>query len=167
MISSPAYSFHRIERKNFTIEEFEEWMRWNISYKAEPYGEDYWQCPTETINLKRGDCEDMGILYSAFLTSKGINNFLVCLISKGQREGHAVTMWRNEKGIYMVSSNNKVFNTRETTIQGAIQYCNRFMRKTITRAVRIVNKEKWYEFNPEPQPPKICIDIPLKNYGGK
>jgi predicted transglutaminase-like cysteine proteinase len=33
-----------------------------ITYKEEPEGEDYWQQPMETLNLKTGDCEDFAIL---------------------------------------------------------------------------------------------------------
>ena len=33
-----------------------------IEYKPEPFGQDYWQAPSETITLGTGDCEDKAIL---------------------------------------------------------------------------------------------------------
>ena len=43
----------------------------NITYKAEPPGEDDWQSPAETLNLLSGDCEDYTLLLAAMITALG------------------------------------------------------------------------------------------------
>ena len=43
----------------------------NITYKAEPSGEDVWQSPAETLSLLTGDCEDYTLLLAAMITALG------------------------------------------------------------------------------------------------
>jgi len=43
----------------------------NVTYLAEPAGEDRWQSPAETLRLLTGDCEDYTLLLSALLTAMG------------------------------------------------------------------------------------------------
>jgi hypothetical protein len=43
----------------------------NITYKAEPSGQDHWQSPAETLNLLTGDCEDYTLLLAAMITALG------------------------------------------------------------------------------------------------
>jgi hypothetical protein len=43
----------------------------NITYKAEPAGQDHWQSPAETLELMTGDCEDYTLLLAAMMTAMG------------------------------------------------------------------------------------------------
>jgi hypothetical protein len=43
----------------------------NITYKAEPAGQDHWQAPAETLRLLSGDCEDYTLLLAAMITALG------------------------------------------------------------------------------------------------
>jgi predicted transglutaminase-like cysteine proteinase len=43
-----------------------------IKYSGESAGEDHWQSPRETLQLKTGDCEDFAILKFAILANSGI-----------------------------------------------------------------------------------------------
>lgn len=43
----------------------------NITYKAEPPGDDHWQSPAETLGLQSGDCEDYTLLLSAMISALG------------------------------------------------------------------------------------------------
>jgi hypothetical protein len=43
----------------------------NITYKAEPPGDDHWQSPAETLSLMSGDCEDYTLLLAALVTAMG------------------------------------------------------------------------------------------------
>lgn len=43
----------------------------NIAYKAEPPGDDHWQSPAETLDLRTGDCEDYTFLLAALVTAMG------------------------------------------------------------------------------------------------
>lgn len=43
----------------------------NITYRAEPSGQDLWQSPAETLGLLSGDCEDYTLLLSALITALG------------------------------------------------------------------------------------------------
>ncbi len=46
-----------------------DWVHDNITYKAEPAGQDYWQPPAETLRILTGDCEDYALLLSAVITA--------------------------------------------------------------------------------------------------
>ncbi len=48
-----------------------QWVRDNIEYLAETG--DYWQSPTETLELGTGDCEDHSILLASIITALGGN----------------------------------------------------------------------------------------------
>jgi hypothetical protein len=48
-----------------------DFVRSNVTYKAEPAGEDHWQSPAETLGVLTGDCEDYTLLLSAIVTALG------------------------------------------------------------------------------------------------
>lgn len=43
----------------------------NVTYQAEPEGQDRWQSPAETLQLMTGDCEDYTLLLAALVTALG------------------------------------------------------------------------------------------------
>lgn len=47
-----------------------------ISYQADPIGEDIWQSPSETEKLKHGDCEDIALLLYDRLNKRHIKTKL-------------------------------------------------------------------------------------------
>lgn len=50
------------------------WVRGNIQYKAEIALKDMWQKPSETLQCRSGDCEDICILERALLIAAGYLN---------------------------------------------------------------------------------------------
>jgi hypothetical protein len=50
-----------------------DWVGNNIKYEDDStaYGEDYWQLPKETLQIKTGDCEDFSILLCSLLRANG------------------------------------------------------------------------------------------------
>lgn len=46
-----------------------DWVHGNITYKAEPNGQDHWQPPDETLRILTGDCEDYALLLSAVIAA--------------------------------------------------------------------------------------------------
>lgn len=45
------------------------WVNKNVEYKREDEYKDYWQSPSETIEIMTGDCEDIAILKAYILLS--------------------------------------------------------------------------------------------------
>ena len=60
-----------------TVDDIVEWIYTNITYTKEE--EDYWQTPQETMNIRRGDCDDMCILFMNILyTIDGTKSKFLC-----------------------------------------------------------------------------------------
>ena len=82
---------------------------------------DKWQTPSETINLRAGDCEDFATLASSVLRGMGIKSDIVIIKFRGLDLQHAVCIWREENGKYSYFSNRKLVLTNRSTLQEAIQ----------------------------------------------
>lgn len=81
-----------------------------IKYLAEPRGEDYWQTPEETENLKTGDCEDFAIYLNNLWKKEGLQGRLILGIPRrrsDKRHAWNEIDWRNET--YLVDAISSVF----------------------------------------------------------
>jgi chaperonin cofactor prefoldin len=80
-----------------------DWIVNNIEYRADglfpvipatpfsslEYGQEMWQLPKETLDLKQGDCEDMAILLtSMMLCHNGGKYYVECISIKGSESAH-------------------------------------------------------------------------------
>jgi len=54
-----------------TVKEAWTWVSWNVVYEQDP--QNIWQFPQTTYWRKRGDCEDMAMLFAYFLEEMGID----------------------------------------------------------------------------------------------
>ena len=54
-----------------TVEEAWTWVSWNVVYEKDPTN--IWQFPQTTYWRKKGDCEDMAMLFAHFLEEMGID----------------------------------------------------------------------------------------------
>jgi hypothetical protein len=63
-----------------TIEEALHWVHYNIDYQHEELGKDEWQTPEQTLDMRKGDCEDYCILfmYLAFEEVGGCEPAMLC-----------------------------------------------------------------------------------------
>lgn len=82
-----------------------EWVDQNIAYQSdkENYGTtEYWALPVQTINRRRGDCEDGAFLIQALGLAAGVNPYRLRtyggLVSDGESSfsGHAWTTFQND-----------------------------------------------------------------------
>lgn len=71
-----------------------QWVQKNIKYVSDKkqFGlPEFWQLPSETLSLKKGDCEDGAILMANFLTVLGVPSWKIRLTAglTTAKEGHA------------------------------------------------------------------------------
>ena len=92
------------------------WAVWkyiaeNIEYIADEASQrkvDFWQFPSETLALGKGDCEDCAFLLASLLLTSGISPFCVrvvlgVLTDKDDRMGgHTWVIYKHEKGRWVV-----------------------------------------------------------------
>ncbi|MCB1042854.1 MAG: transglutaminase domain-containing protein [Acidobacteria bacterium] len=92
-MSSEADAMERLKRLDKAI-------RKEIQPVVEPYAEDFWQLPLETLLSKTGDCEDFANLFQAIAETYGISTRVVVGYIKrngdGKRAGHA---WCEYEGV--------------------------------------------------------------------
>ena len=86
------------------VYKIEKWVRDNIAYHSDNKQfnmNERWTMPMETLQRRKGDCEDYAILAQYVL---GRGNIL-CVRSKTGRR-HAVLIFWNNKKLYMLSTHN-------------------------------------------------------------
>lgn len=101
-----------------TPQELGVWLANEFRYQGEI--PDYWQSAEETLNLKTGDCEDFAILAQSVLKNLGIDSDIVIIKFRGLKECHAVCMFKIN-GFYNFISNQKLIQTKQTSIREAVQ----------------------------------------------
>jgi hypothetical protein len=136
--------------------EFSKWVTNNFVYKF--MYKKYIQSPKETIRLKAGVCGDFAVLYSAFLTEMGVHNEILILEIEGAKDLHAVCIWKDNSGNYIVSDNKRLIFTYKKTIPSAMNY----IYWDLKRLFKIRNKEELYKCRPYPQPPVFLTPIKIK-----
>jgi hypothetical protein len=99
---------------------FEEISQMNIQYQSDPnvpfYGDDRVQFAHETLAMKRGDCDDLVVLYASLLESLGINTAFVQVKDPEKPMAHLYLMFDtglHESKASKISSNEKRYVVKE------------------------------------------------------
>ncbi|MFH1552929.1 MAG: transglutaminase-like domain-containing protein [Candidatus Omnitrophota bacterium] len=101
-----------------TPQDLANWLSREFVYRIE--FPDRWQMPQETINSKKGDCEDFAILVSSLLTQSGTPNDIIIVKFRELNISHAVCIWQDKDGTYNFISNRKLTHTGRKSIEEAI-----------------------------------------------
>lgn len=102
-----------------TPEELAVWLSRNLTYEF-TFGGKRPQTLQEFLDSKSGNCEDFANLASELLTRNGINNEVIVLRFRGIRIHHALCIWKGKDGTYGFISNEKLYKTNETSLEGAV-----------------------------------------------
>jgi hypothetical protein len=91
-----------------TPEALSKWLRKNVHYESDRYGDDYWQAPYETLARKAGDCEDYAFLVQALLNEIGIRSrvIMVSYMKGSERKGHALCVFQRDGAYWYFSGSN-------------------------------------------------------------
>jgi len=160
------------------IQVYDTLNKFNIEYSLDPedpYGKDidYIMYPWETLKIKKGDCDDLSVLYAACLQNIGINTALVLtpshvfvMFDSGMSASRAnrvildQNLYRLEKGtawipveVTMLGKPEKSFF--DAWIKGKEEYNPDFQKVYINEA--------WKDFKPAWSGPDVEIDLPDKN----
>lgn len=120
---TPAFCFSQsLETASSFIHQPQELAIWlSQGFKYEGEMPDYWQTAQETLNLRKGDCEDFAILSQAVLARLGINSSILIIKFKDLKQSHAICVWKDEQSFYNIISNRKLMQTKARTIKAAVQ----------------------------------------------
>lgn len=102
-----------------TPENLANWLKNDFEYVWESF--DAWQSPQETINLKKGDCEDFAILAAEVLRRLGVSSDILIIKFKDLKTAHAVCAFKGRGGKYQFISNRQLIETQEDKLQEAIK----------------------------------------------
>ncbi|MDI6759020.1 MAG: transglutaminase-like domain-containing protein [Candidatus Omnitrophota bacterium] len=94
------------------------WLSKEFRYELE--FPDYWQPAQETLNSKKGDCEDFAILTQEILKGLGIKSDIIIVVLKDLKQSHALCMFKDGES-YSYFSNQNLIQTNAGTIKEAIQ----------------------------------------------
>ena len=76
------------------------WISENIQYDGDHdskvYGREFWQTPEETAILKRGDCEDLSLLFLEICQRNGIYGIFIMVDSTIPGFLHVVVLIENQ-----------------------------------------------------------------------
>lgn len=81
---------------------------------------DDWQNPQQTLNSKKGDCEDFAILSKAILDRLGYAADILIVKFNRLNIGHAICIFKDNQDAYSFVSNKKLTSTGKKTIEEAI-----------------------------------------------
>lgn len=102
-----------------TPAQLSQWFTTDFKYETEM--PDYWQPAEETIDLKKGDCEDFAILAQAALEQLNISSQIIVINFKGlPNQAHAICIFKTGD-FYSFISNQQLIQTNALTISAAIQ----------------------------------------------
>jgi len=102
-----------------TPAQLSQWLTADFKYETEM--PDYWQPAEETIDLKKGDCEDFAILAQAALEQLNIPSQIVVINFKDlPNQAHAVCVFKTGD-FYNFITNQQLIQTNASTISAAIQ----------------------------------------------
>lgn len=101
-----------------TPPELSAWLSREFRYEMEI--PDYWQQAEETLDTRKGDCEDFAIFSQAVLRRLGIRSDIVIIKFKGLNLSHAISIFKNGE-FYSFFSNQKLVQTKGRSVTEAIQ----------------------------------------------
>ena len=99
-----VYDFNN-DIKVESLEDAVNYVAYDIKYKSDPPGYDYWQTPEETETLKTGDCEDKAILLMYLLNKMGIDSWLLIVEHIITQDNHALVFSNNK---FLESTNGSI-----------------------------------------------------------
>lgn len=106
---------------------FDQISKQGMQYQSDPnipfYQDDRVQYASETLDLRRGDCDDLVILYSSMLQSLGIKTAFVEVRDPEKSLAHLYLMFDSGLTVdqsHRISSNEKRYIIRETYLPGSI-----------------------------------------------
>jgi hypothetical protein len=74
-------------------ESIEKWfIEERFTYQEEPWWQDYWKKPHETVKDKGGDCEDFAFLVDKILSDVGYETKVIAMYYRKRRVGHAIAV---------------------------------------------------------------------------
>ncbi|MCD4692508.1 MAG: transglutaminase-like domain-containing protein [Calditrichales bacterium] len=92
-------------------EHFYNFIRYSINYDHDPkplhQNHDRVQYPTETLNYRSGDCEDLSILMISLLRSVGIEASFVEINNPESEDGHIFIIFDSQKNISQIVGNDE------------------------------------------------------------
>lgn len=94
------YSYNEFIAGSFNLNELYDVVYNRISYTYD--AEDFWLTPRFAWQLRKGDCEELSLVYSDYLRQHGITSYVVGLYFRGQANGHAVVFADYEGDFYMI-----------------------------------------------------------------
>lgn len=94
------YSYSQFLERSFSLNELYNVVDTRIRYTYD--AEDIWLTPQFAWQLRRGDCEELSVIYSDYLRHRGVVSYVVGLYFKGQAAGHAVVFADYEGDFYMI-----------------------------------------------------------------
>mgnify|MGYP001605926310 CR=1 FL=1 len=120
------------------------WLSNNFRYELE--FPDHWQPAQETLDLKKGDCEDFAILAQNILKELGIESFIVIVNLKDFKQSHAICVFKDDK-YYSFFSNQILVQTGAASIEGAVQegypdWASIIFTNSKKQSVKIVSRKK-------------------------
>jgi len=95
------------------------WYANEFEYRMEMM--DDWQSPAETVDARKGDCEDFAYLSHAALKDLGLESNVYLLNFKGIKTKHAVCIFKEKDGTYSIISNKEMYETGESDVQQAVK----------------------------------------------
>ena len=95
-----------------------QWMQKDFTYAMKM--PDKPQSVEETINRKKGDCDDFAVLAQSALSEMGIKSHVIIIEFKGLNVKHAVCVWKDTNGTYNIISNRKQYRTGKPNVRQAI-----------------------------------------------
>jgi len=117
--SCMAQELGGVPRSIKTPEQIAEWFSSEFQYRIKI--PDRPQSPSETLQLKSGDCDDLATLASLVLSDSGISSNVVIIKFQGLNIRHAICIWKDKDGTYSFLSNKELQRTGQRDIRRAIQ----------------------------------------------
>jgi|GEM_PF-779250 len=122
VFSAPSFCFSQNQALAIasisTPEQLAQWFFTDFKYETEM--PDTWQNASETLELKKGDCEDFAILAQDMLNTMGIQSDILIIKFTGLNQQHAICIFK-EGGNYSFISNQELIRTGAASLKEAIQ----------------------------------------------
>lgn len=120
------YSYAEFLEKSFSLSRLYDVVTTRIRYTYD--ADDTWLTPAFSWQLRQGDCEELALIYSDYLTHNNIESYVVGLYYNDRPAGHAVVFARYEGSFYMIDLTKAIeaLGIRKlkemTTLEEAVRY---------------------------------------------
>lgn len=123
-------SFSELSTQLKTPDSIAKYMWRHIAYVNDrrQFGqEEYWQSPEETLNNKKGDCEDLALFAQSMLKANGISSFLLNVYGNGF--AHTICVFK-ENGKFNIIDGTTVKRIEAENLNEVSQYIYPFWKKS-------------------------------------